>query len=426
MTYYEFIITGTVQGVGFRPFIYNACTEMGLSGTVQNIGTGVKIIINDKNAFQSILETPPPNARIDHVTITEVIHNITGFSILQSEGVGFSEIPADLNLCDTCRRELFDVNDRRYHYFFMTCTQCGPRFSMAKNSPYDRPTTTMSTFPMCDDCTQEYENPKNRRYHAQTIACHACGPELFLYHDNQKIECTALQAIEKTAHLLQNDELIAIKGVGGFHVVCNTKPKTIKKLKKLTGRHDKPFALMCRDIPSIKKIANISPLEKELLQSQERPIVVLTKKNVCTDISELNSVGIMLPYTALHELLFSFYNAPLVMTSANSAGYPITTMREEQHTAYVLDHTRAISNSVDDSLIKVIADTPLLIRRSRGYVPQSIGIKSKNQQTILALGAEMNGAFALYKDGRITMSQYIGNTGHPDTFDHYKKTLSAL
>lgn len=423
MKYYKFTITGTVQGVGFRPYIYNACKKARITGTVQNIGSGVEIIVDKRKDLSEILHNIPQNARIDDIAIEKIEANCGDFEIIKSTGTGFSEIPADLNLCDDCRKDLFNRDDRRFNYFFTTCTNCGPRFTIANRSPYDRETTTMHAFPMCPACKREYTDPTDRRYHAQTIACHSCGPGLFLLKDGMEISKDPLEAIKKTVKLIKDNHLIAIKGVGGFHIVCNTKVSTIQKLKKLTNRTNKPFSLMCRDIRMTKSIASITPEEEKILLAQERSIVIVKKKNISTAISELDTVGIMLPYSALHELLFSFYDEPLIMTSANTSGAPITIDRHEQFTQYILDHSRIISNPTDDSLIKVIAKKPLLIRRSRGFVPQSLPLPSSSDQQILALGAEMNATFAIYRDGRVTPSQFLGNTAKIETFEHYKKTL---
>lgn len=426
MIYFEFIVFGTVQGVGFRPYIYNACKNNNLTGSVQNIGTGVRIIINDKNILKQILLESPKNMKINNITIKKITASYVNFEILKSSGQGFSEIPADLNLCYDCYANIFDKNNRRYQFFFTTCTNCGPRYSIAKKSPYDRHTTTMHDFKMCKKCLQEYSNPKNRRYHAQTIACADCGPILTLFKNNTKQISTSINAIKKTANLIKANELVSIKGIGGFHIACNMATSTIEKLNKLTGRTSKPFAVMCKNLKMAKKIAEISEKEANILISQERPILLLKKKESLTQISELNSIGILLPNSALHELLFSFYDAPIVMTSSNKSGFPITIYLREQLTSHTLNHTRKISNSVDDSIVKVINDKTLILRRGRGFAPISIPIKSKNNIQILALGAEMNNSFAVYRNGNITQSQYIGNTFKMETFEHFKKSLDKL
>ena len=424
---YSFYITGVVQGVGFRPYIFNACTKAGIHGYIQNTGTGVLIIADKKEAVEDILKTPPPLARIDKVVVTDTDERCSDFKIRKSAGEGSAEIPADLFLCNDCRAELHDKNNRRYGYFFITCTNCGPRFTMTKKSPYDRDTTTMDMFPMCTTCKEEYTDPTNRRYHAQTIACHDCGPRMELYHNNELQEKgTGKDIIQKTVALLQAGEVVAIKGVGGFHLVCTTHTAVVQKLKKITNRTDKPFALLCKDTEMIQSIAHVSNKEQELLESIERPIVVLKKKTLLSEVTELNSIGVMLPSTALHHLLFTHINEPLVFTSSNLSGEPITKSRDQQFVPWVLDHTRTIENVADDSLIKVIHDTPFYLRRSRGFVPRSFAVSDSQKPTILACGGEMNNTFALYKDGRVTPSQYIGNTSNPATFEQYKKMLTKF
>lgn len=420
---YRFTVKGIVQGVGFRPYVYNASQKAGLVGFVQNVGTGVIIETNNKEVMEKILKTPPPLARIDSVVIETSYNTYNDFQIYESLGSGFAEIPPDLFLCADCHQELLNKKDRRYKYFFTTCTNCGPRFTMTKHSPYDRNTTTMDEFPMCEQCQTEYTDPANRRYHAQTIACHDCGPQLELTNSN----LTGQEAIEKTAQLIKNDEIVAIKGIGGFHLACNTRSETIKKLKQITGREHKPFSLMCQDTAMAENFCIISEPEKKLLNSIERPIVVLKKKDSkYNNISELDTLGIMLPYTALHYLLFEYLKEPIVMTSSNLSGEPITTEAGQQFVNHVLDHNRKIENSADDSLVKVINNNQLFLRRSRGFIPQSIPVKTNIKQNILAVGAELNNAFAVYSNGRITPSQYIGNTSNIEVMNHYKEMVNKF
>lgn len=431
-TMYKFIIKGIVQGVGFRPYVFNACTKAGLKGYVQNIGEGVVIEADDKETVLEILKTPPPLARIDSIDIAETNNVFSKFEIKTSSGNGFAEIPADLFLCNDCLTELRDQNNRRYGYFFITCTNCGPRFTITRNNPYDRHTTTMDEFPMCDQCKTEYTDPSNRRYHAQTIACHDCGPKLSLINNNTTLRLAQgdkndAEAIAETAELIKNGNIVAIKGIGGFHLACNTKPETVEKLKHITGRKHKPFSLICRNLKMAEKIVNISEKEKLLLEANQRPIVVLKKKlDNLHHISELDTLGIMLPYTALHYLLFDHLDEPIIMTSSNQSGEPITTLKGQQIVNYILDHNRSIENPADDSLIKLIENKIFYLRRSRGYVPQSIPVAKKSKKQILAMGAELNNTFAVYKNGRITPSQYIGNTGNVETFNHYKKTIAKF
>jgi hydrogenase maturation protein HypF len=424
---YKFTIRGVVQGVGFRPYIYNACKKLGLVGYVQNVGTGVEIVVNDKNALIDILKNPPPLAKIDRYEIEEVSGVYTNFEIKESAGGGFSEIPADLYLCEDCLQELKNPSDRRFNYFFTTCTNCGPRFTITKQTPYDRINTAMDEFPMCSECKKEYESPTSRRYHAQTIACHNCGPRLALIIDGKNIDADDASLIRKTADLLRNGEIVAIKGVGGFHLMCAAQSSAIQKLRGTTKREHKPYAIMCRDIEMAEQIAHINDIEKKGLLSARRPIMLLKKKEVSLqDASELDTIGVMLPYTALHYLLFNVYHEPLVMTSSNVPDGPITTKREEQFVPHVLDHSRKIENPADDSVVKVIDGNTFFIRRSRGSCPQSIPIQTESTKQILALGAELNNTFCILKDKKAILSQYMGTTSNLGAFENYKKSIDKF
>lgn len=423
--YFRFLIKGTVQGVGFRPYIYNACSKKALCGFVQNTGDGVVVEVSDRAEFEDILKRLPENARVDSYTVEEIETEHESFSIKKSEGKGYAETPPDFFLCEDCLRELNDPRDRRYQYFFITCTNCGPRFTTTLESPYDRDTTTMREFPMCEACREEYEDPKSRRYHAQTIACHDCGPTLRLLHEGVVMtEGTGLEVVKQAAELIAAGQVIAVKGVGGFHLTCNMQPETVAKLKHLTGRTDKPFALLARDMDMVKTVAFPNVKQTELLVSRERPIVLVPKKpSVSSAISELDTVGVMLPYTALHYLLFQYLGEPVVMTSSNRSGEPITTEAEEQWVPYVLDHSRKIARTVDDSVVKAIAGQTFYLRRSRGFVPMSIDVPVGGQN-ILALGAEMNNAFCVYKkEGKAILSQHMGNTANAASFEHFKDAV---
>ncbi len=426
--FFRFTVTGTVQGVGFRPFIYTACVQAGLLGYVQNIGSGVIVVVNNAAALKRILAATPPPIRIDHTDIQKTNERCTNFRIRSSHGSGFAEIPPDLFLCDECLGELSDPHDRRHGYFFLTCTRCGPRFTIALSSPYDRDTTTMNDFAMCDRCREEYENPQSRRFHAQTIACHDCGPRLTLFENGRALtELNDTAIFKRIVIALKRNEIVAIKGVGGFHLISATTQEAITSINHLTGRSDKPYAVLCRDIAMARTIATLTPQEEELLTSAARPII-LAKKNITTPpASELDTVGIMLAYTALHILLFEHYRKPLICTSSNVHDAPITTTQSEQFVPLVLDHDREIHNAADDSVIKVISEIPLFIRRSRGFVPQSIAIDTPNTTPLLALGAEMNNTFALYDGhGRVILSPHIGNTSHPETFERYRQSIDRF
>jgi hydrogenase maturation protein HypF len=427
MALYRFHVTGLVQGVGFRPYVYTASTKRGLKGYVMNVGDGVVIVADDQETVHDMLAGAPKSARIDTVSVSEVDDECVGFEIRSSSGTGIAEIPSDTTLCDACLAELNDPTNRRYGYYFISCTVCGPRYTMTNTTPYDRHTTTMADFPMCSSCEKEYNDPTNRRYHAQTIACHDCGPVLKLFHNQElKQEGTGTDIIESLAKLLTEGNIVAVKGAGGYHLLCTTSPKTVRALKSYTGRTDKPFAVMCKDVEMARTLALVTQEEEVLLTSPERPIVILQKKKGLPEVTELDSVGILLPSTPLHHLLCMFIDEPVILTSSNRAGEPITKERDQQFVPWVLEHTRSITHTADDSLVKVIDRQPLYIRRSRGYVPRSVPTDSTSSACILGLGAEMNSTFALYHNGTITPSQYLGNTGHVPVLENYEHTLSLF
>lgn len=424
---YRYTIKGVVQGVGFRPYVANACKKAHISGYVQNVGHGVIAVVDDAVKLDRILNDAPSRIRIDSIEIETTREHWSGFRILPSKGVGYAEIPPDLYLCEECLCDLDDADNRRWGYHFLTCTACGPRFTIARKSPFDRATTTMDAFPMCPACRREYGDPKDRRFHAQTIACHDCGPKLRLFAHGVETGSSDEKRIESAAAALASGEVVALKGVGGFHLACRIDSKSVGALNTLTRRTGKPYAVLCRDTAMAKTIARITTEEEELLVSASRPIVLLRKNRKLGSVSELDTVGVMLASTALHFLLFRHYPKPIVFTSSNLSDEPITTTRQRQFADIVLDHSRVIVNATDDSVMKVIDGTPLFLRRSRGFVPSSIPIDSGYRKTILAVGAEMNATFALYDgNGRITISQHLGNTSHAASFDRYRETIDRF
>ncbi len=421
---YRIFVQGIVQGVGFRPYIYRKAKEHDLCGSVRNIGNGVEIIINDKDFIQKLTNLPPL-AKISEYTVIKYKSkkNFSDFSILKSiTSKGETELPADIFLCDDCVKELRDKNNRRHDYYFITCTNCGPRFTIIEDYPYDRPYTSMHEFKMCPECTNEYINPLNRRYHAQTIACKNCGPKLRLLRGVKNVSGSSdIDTIKKTVDLIKSGEIVSIKGVGGFHTTSLCDDKNVLKIRRLFHRPHKPYAVMVKDIKMAKKISYVSQREKELLESPQRPIIILQKKN--TDsfsiASELDTIGVMLPYTALHYLLFDYLHEPLVMTSSNTPGEPISTT--EDIGKYFLTHERRIVNRCDDSVLKVINNTPFFLRRSRGYTPLPILLPIVCQDTI-SVGAEMNNVICAVKKNKCYLSQYIGDTSQYETYKYLKET----
>jgi hydrogenase maturation protein HypF len=422
---YCYIVKGKVQGVGFRPFIVQACRAAGIKGYVQNAGSHVKIDVDNPLILEKILKTLPGEMRIDtyeKITTPDVFDD---FTIRESQGEGYAEIPPDLYLCEDCQKEMGDAFNRRHNYYFTTCARCGPRYSITRHTPYDRQTTSMSEFAMCHSCAREYAQLDDRRYHAQTIACPHCGPILQLLERGSIIVDDARRAIDATAKLLLAGEVVAIKGVGGFHWACLTNPTYVNTLRAISGRPHKPYAILCRDMNMVQQIAHVSMEEERLLCSPARPIVVLRKKQSFPGVSELDTVGVILPYSALHVLLSESVNEPIVLTSANLPNEPITTHAREQVTRYILNHTRQIINPIDDSVMKIIGDKKLFLRRSRGFVPEAIPLASQNDEIILAMGGDTNAAFAVYDRGKAIISPYLGNLSHAGALQRYQQTIST-
>ncbi|MFC1722008.1 carbamoyltransferase HypF [Patescibacteria group bacterium] len=326
-------------------------------------------------------------------------------------------------LCADCLKELRNPKNRRCNYPFISCTNCGPRFSVVKSTPYDRERTSMKQFKMCSKCREEYTNPDSRFYHAETTACPQCGPQLSLYRRGRKT--ATADPISEIAKLIRQGEIVAIKGIGGFHLVCNAKKQTVSELRKLTGRLTKPYALMAENISAAKKLAKINQSEAEWLQNPARPIVVLQKKQAKSllSISCLDSLGLMLPYTGLHYLLFDHFSEPLVFTSANLPDNPLSIKREEQFVDAVLDHNREIINPIDDSVVKIINGHPLFLRRARGYVPEPIQTVTGRKAGTLSLGAEQNSTFSLITANDAVTSQHLGNTHRPQSLERFRKTV---
>ena len=425
---YRIIVKGTVQGVGFRPFVYRNAVKKNVKGEVKNAGYGVEITADKKEPILNALKNPPPLSKIDSIDIESIESKpYDNFEIKKSEASkGETILPPDVFTCENCLRELRDKNNRRYGYFFITCTDCGPRFSMIENYPYDRPYTSMKDFDMCKSCEEEYKNPLDRRYHAQTIACHECGPELKLLDKNSKVLADSEEdSIKKAAQLIKDDGIIAIKGVGGFHIATNCNGRAVNQLRALLNRKHKPFAVMVRDEEMLKSFARVTKQELELLKSPQRPIVVCKKRNYgdFLEISELDSVGVMFPYTALHYLLFDHLDKPIVMTSANTPGEPV--LLEEGIAPFFLTHNRRIVNRCDDSVIKIIAETPVFLRRSRGYVPSPIPLPFKCKDTV-ALGALSNNTITVTKGQQAFVSQHIGNCSKLKTYEFFKNTVEKF
>ncbi len=428
----KIIVQGIVQGVGFRPFVYRIATACGLKGYVLNLGqAGVEIEVEGEKEkirkFISLLrEKKPPMAKIDLVKVKygkEKNYKLFEIRKSKEEGKGLSSLPPDIAICDECISDI-EKEGRRKNYFFTTCTNCGPRFTITKKLPYDRINTTMDEFEMCEECKKEYENPLDRRYHAQTNACRKCGPRIFLKRN--KIIEEGENAIWLACKMLLDGKIVAIKGLGGYHLSCIAKENVVKRLRKILGRDEKPFALMVRDEKMAKEICHLKKEEEKTLKSYARPILLLEKKKELPHVAPgLHNYGVMLPYTGLHYLIFKKVDCPLIMTSANLPGRPIIKDDDEIMKIgadLILYYNRKIHQRSDDSILKFIGKKPVLIRRSRGYVPTPINLKFK-VKNILALGAEENVTACFLKDKYAFLTQHIGNLVHYETFEFLKEAV---
>ena len=441
------LVQGIVQGVGFRPTVYRIAQDLNIKGFVRNLGNIVEIVIesqnNKVNEFINILQdNKPPISEINSLEIewldNKSLAEFNDFRILESSKnfSGSSVIPPDIATCDNCLEEVFKVSDRRYNYPFTACTDCGPRFTVISSVPYDRVRTTMKSFPLCEDCEVEYEDPADRRYHAEASCCPVCGPKVFLYRENV-IESE--NPIKKAAELIDEGNILAIKGIGGTHlVVKTTEDGPIDKLRKRLGRYNQPFACMSKDLKTVQTFTDISDLEKKVLLSRRRPIVVLNKNNdymLSPSVSPyLHNLGVMLPYSALQHLLFTYTNEPAyIMTSANMPGEPMLIDNMEIISKldgiadYYLLHDRQIVNRCDDSVVRFRGNEMAFIRRSRGYVPEPYDFSRISKDlNVLALGPEIDVTFSLLKEGKCYVSQHIGDTTKYETFRYLQKAIGHM
>jgi hydrogenase maturation protein HypF len=430
-------VSGIVQGVGFRPFIYRTAVRLRLKGYVRNRGdAGVEILLEGKEKmireFLTRLEIEkPPLAQIDRVLCSEIEGKNAYESFLVEKSsdeteISGSIIPPDVAICNDCLRELRDPEDPRFEYFFITCTNCGPRFTIIEKLPYDRENTTMREFPICDFCEKEYRDPMNRRFHAQTIACPECGPRVWLA-DREGNLVEHGDPIREAGRLLSEGNILAVKGYGGFHVAASTtKDPPLAKLREVKHRSQKPFAVMAKSLSGAKTFAEVDRNEEDLLCSYSRPIVLL-KKRCDYYLSEmvapgLHNVGVMLPYTGLHYMLFDrIDDASIVMTSANPPDQPIIKENQEALRTlnnivdYFLFHNRQIAHRCDDSVLRTHPDRSVFLRRSRGYAPVPILLKEPAEKCVLALGGELNNTICILNENKAFISQHIGDVENVET-----------
>lgn len=431
-------VFGVVQGVGFRPFVYRLAREMGLAGWVKNAGKGVEIILeaSETTVFDRFIEAlekkRPPLALIERIDRAPARpRGLEGFEIRKTRRTaGFVFISPDIAVCDDCLEEIRTPGERRKGYAFTNCTNCGPRYTIVRDLPYDRKTTTMSGFPMCPDCAREYGDPLDRRYHAQPIACPACGPRLSLI--DPATGRTLVGDISETAALIRKGRILAIKGIGGFHLVCDPlNAGAVRRLRRIKERRTKPLALMAADLATIRKYARVSAVEAGLLRSARRPIVLLEKRKDIPGIAPgLGEIGFMLPYSPLHELLLE--RVPLIVaTSSNAKDAPIMKSEEEGIGALcdvILTHDRPIAMRSDDSVVKAAGPKPLFVRRARGYVPypQPVPEGLRAKTVIAALGGELKDTISIYKSGYVITSQFLGDLDDYRNFGYFKETLAHL
>jgi hydrogenase maturation protein HypF len=434
-------VSGVVQGVGFRPFVYGLAREMGMAGFVRNSSAGVEIEVEGKDveAFLSDLRTKaPPLADIVTLDAEEApFEGDRDFAILASRDSGRSTyVSPDVGTCDDCLRELKDPADRRHGYPFINCTNCGPRYSITKEVPYDRPNTTMAPFTMCGDCRREYDDPLDRRFHAQPNACHVCGPRTEFVRGDRR--CIGKEAVEAAVELLRGGGVVAVKGVGGYHLAADAgNEEAVAGLRERKRRSNKAFALMARDVEEIRRFAHLSAGEEGLLLSVEKPIVLLRRRDG-TGLSEavapgVPELGFMLPYSPLHALLFVVTDAPrlLVMTSGNLSEEPVVkdSVEAEEKLSRLADaflhHDREIFMRVDDSVVRRFGGQTVFIRRSRGYVPSAIPLKGRGPQ-LLACGADLKNTFCLTTEEAAVVSQHIGDMENQETLDFFEETLENL
>lgn len=436
-------VKGRVQGVGFRPFVFQLAHRYHIKGTVQNNMDGVTVFAEGEEkelqSFLLSLQTEAPRlSRIDQLDVMEADYQgFEQFSIIESERKGASSlvIPIDTAVCDDCLQEMNDPNNHRYRYPFINCTQCGPRYTIIEQLPYDRPYTSMKSFSMCEHCQKEYEDPLNRRHHAQPIACPVCGPHVALVdHNGRTLDG---DAIDKAKQLLLSGAIVAIKGLGGYHLACDaTNEQAVQQLRTRKQRPTRPLAVMAASLSVVKQMCEVNDEEKRVLTSPEAPIVVLKRKTTYPLAPSLapglKTVGVMLPYTPLHHLLLDEEHIPvLVMTSANRSGVPIL-YKDEQALQdlksiadYFLVHNRPIVHPIDDSVVQIQNGNVDFLRRARGFVPDPF-FTTSDVHEIAALGGQQKNVFAFGRNEQIFLGPHIGDLQNMESIEHFQREYEHL
>ncbi|WP_148815281.1 carbamoyltransferase HypF [Campylobacter concisus] len=440
---FRYEIKGLVQGVGFRPFVYTLAHKFKLVGEIYNDDEGVKLNFSGEEASflafeKELYEKLPALARIDELKKFKIDKNYEKLEIIASKSATKqAPILPDYALCDDCLREFYDPTNPRYKYPFINCTNCGPRSSIIKALPYDRVNTTMNEFKMCKFCGGEYKDPLNRRYHAEPISCPNCGPKLYLKDKFGKVLASKNEAAKEAATLINEGKILAIKGLGGFHLVCDaTNEAAVCELRARKHRPSKPFALMSKNLENAREIAQISEAEARLLSSNLKPIVLLEAKNgsnIAKSVApNLNKLGVMLAFSGIHLLLFDHLEHDIIATSANISGEVVikdeSELREKLGDVidFYLDHDREIYSPSDDSIAFCVGDEIIFTRTSRGLNPNFIHTNFKQKGTFLALGAELKSSFCIYKDGLLMVSPYIGDLKNVATFDRFKDIFTLF
>ena len=437
----DVFVRGVVQGVGFRPFVYRLAHRHRLTGWVLNAEDGVTIHLEGTaaalTAFVAELESrPPPAARIAHLRVeVAAVHGFASFDIRGSEAREHptTRISPDLPICPACLAELFDPQDRRYRYPYINCTDCGPRYTIILGLPYDRPQTTMKAWPMCQACEDEYSNPLDRRFHAQPVACPECGPHYYLRGEGAEIRGDEA-AIRRAAGLLSEGRIVAVKGLGGYHLACDVRDAAaVAALRQRKFRKEQPFALMVQDVGSARELVGLPESAEKTMTSTASPILLAVAKERLAGVAPDNrDLGVMLPYTPLHHLLFA-YGAPetLVLTSANRSSEPIAYRDDEAlerldglADAFLIGE-RPIARRVDDSVARADATGPVVLRRARGYAPSAV-CTLPGTAPVLAVGADLKNSITLVVDGQAFVSQHIGDLSHAEAFAAFKETIGDL
>jgi hydrogenase maturation protein HypF len=450
MQTYKITISGQVQGVGFRPFVYGLAKSFSLTGTVSNNEEGVVIFVTGpkdsiQQFFEKLLKNPPPVSKIKNSAIIEVENiKFTEINIVPSNKNGQLNLPLtpDFAICDDCKKDIQDPKNRRYNYPFTTCVNCGPRWAITNTFPFERDHTSITDFPMCEACEKEYSNPADRRFHSQTNTCHTCGIELILIDNaGNKIESTPQSIFKKIAKLLAEGNIVAIKNTGGYLLCCNAENEAVvKKLRNKKNRPNKPFAVLFPSMEFLQNDLKINELQRKSLSSAERPINIIPLRNYKGKIAlnaiapGLNQLGVMLPYSGILQLLANELNFPIIATSGNIHSSPIIGNNTEafeklqQVADYFVQHPLVISHPQDDSVVKFSAkfNQQVLFRRARGYAPNYFEAKLNSQEKIMAMGADLKSSIAFYPNEYLYVSQYLGNLQNFDVYKRFTATVNSF